>query len=238
VAQQGGGLHLALEALQQMRVAGPLRVNQLDGARPLEQAVLGQVNLAHPAGAEQPLQVVLAKLPGRQRLPLQRADLERAEHRQRRRNQQPHRREAHQQAHLLADDRLLQPGQQRDAQGNKRQDRHDHDAAPPGVGNEHAVADDEEVPHGVVDQDHLDDEHVSVARPLPGPFRTVGERREAVLGEECYRQTEQHHLHPPQCGQAQRRQDPDDHGAGQRAEQGNEGQRAAQPVDVAPVHRG
>ena len=46
------------------RVGGQLRPYELDGARPLQEPVLGQPHLAHPALAKLPLQRVLADLLG------------------------------------------------------------------------------------------------------------------------------------------------------------------------------
>ena len=55
--------HLALEALSRFFGSPRLvRADQLDGAGPAQQAVLGQVDLAHAAGPQQLLEVVLAQL--------------------------------------------------------------------------------------------------------------------------------------------------------------------------------
>ena len=48
----------ALEAAEHLGVAGALGVDQLDRTGPLQQEVLGQVDLAHPAGAELHLNLV------------------------------------------------------------------------------------------------------------------------------------------------------------------------------------
>ena len=55
---------LALEPTERRDVAGLLGPDHLDGAGPAEPGVLGQVDLAHPAGAELPLDVIRADLAG------------------------------------------------------------------------------------------------------------------------------------------------------------------------------
>jgi hypothetical protein len=57
-AARGGGLHLPLEPAEQFGVAGAFGADDLDRAGALEQAVLGQVNLAH-AAAQAALEPVL-----------------------------------------------------------------------------------------------------------------------------------------------------------------------------------
>ena len=52
VAQLGGGLGLAGEALPDVRLKGELRREDLDGNPPLEPFVAGAVYHAHPAAAD------------------------------------------------------------------------------------------------------------------------------------------------------------------------------------------
>jgi hypothetical protein len=68
------GADLALEPRQGRRVAGLRRPDQPDRAGPLQQPVLGQVDHAHPAGADEPAELVLAELPGLEGLAAQRVD--------------------------------------------------------------------------------------------------------------------------------------------------------------------
>ena len=70
----GGSLHLALEAGQHARVAGFFGANDLYRAGALHKLVLGQVDLAHAAGAQEPLEPVLAQLAGLIGLATQPAD--------------------------------------------------------------------------------------------------------------------------------------------------------------------
>ena len=64
VGQLGRGADLALEAGRRRRVAGPLGADQLDGALALQELVLGDVDVAHPAAAEPRGQPVLAEAAG------------------------------------------------------------------------------------------------------------------------------------------------------------------------------
>ena len=67
-------LNLALEPFQRLRVGRFARPDQLDGAGALQELVLGQVDLAHPAGAEQPPEAILPELSGLSDLPAQPGD--------------------------------------------------------------------------------------------------------------------------------------------------------------------
>jgi hypothetical protein len=51
VCDTGGGLDLALEAAEPPGVAGPLEADEVDGAGPMQQNVLGQVDLPIPPAA-------------------------------------------------------------------------------------------------------------------------------------------------------------------------------------------
>ena len=70
----GDRLHFAFESRQRLWVVGLAGTDQLDRARSLEQLMLGQINLAHPAGPEQSLELVLPELAGRIRLGPQRVN--------------------------------------------------------------------------------------------------------------------------------------------------------------------
>ena len=96
VGEPGGGPHLALEAGERVGVAGPIGPDQLDRHRLLEQQVLGQVDLAHPAGAEPPYQLVLPEPPRFGDLLAQLRQLGRAEDGDGRGQEHP---EAHQRHH-------------------------------------------------------------------------------------------------------------------------------------------
>ncbi len=61
VVQRGGGLGLAVEAGQIRRVFDAVLGQHLDGHAALHQHVLGQVDAAHPAGAQVVQQLVLAQ---------------------------------------------------------------------------------------------------------------------------------------------------------------------------------
>ena len=90
VGERGRRLDLALEAQQVLRIAGLPRPDQLEGARPAQQDVLGQVDLAHAAGAEPLFQPVLPHLPRCLHLPPQNLDAVRAVNRQGDRHAHPH----------------------------------------------------------------------------------------------------------------------------------------------------
>ena len=64
VRQPGGRLHLALEPGQGDRVGPGLGLDQLQGAGALQELVLGEVDLAHPALAQLAHELVLAELAG------------------------------------------------------------------------------------------------------------------------------------------------------------------------------
>ena len=74
VGERGGDLDLALEPLEGVRVGHGARPDQLHGAGALQELVLGQVDLAHPAGADPPPEAILAELPGLGDLPAQPRD--------------------------------------------------------------------------------------------------------------------------------------------------------------------
>ena len=57
-------LDFALEPLERLRVGHVFGSDQLEGARPLQELVLGEVNLAHPTGADPLAEAVLAELAG------------------------------------------------------------------------------------------------------------------------------------------------------------------------------
>jgi hypothetical protein len=80
VRQPGGHMDFALEAGQNVRIAGSIGLNQLDGARAFEHAVLSEVDIAHAAGTERLDKPVLAELLGFEDLATQRVDQVRAEH--------------------------------------------------------------------------------------------------------------------------------------------------------------
>jgi hypothetical protein len=81
VRELRGGLHLALESGQHLGIARLLRANHLDGAGPFHQHVLGQIDIAHAAAADEPFELVLSHLPGPQHFVAQRVDRAHAEHR-------------------------------------------------------------------------------------------------------------------------------------------------------------
>ena len=96
VRERGGEPDLALEPRQGLRVGRAVRPDQLDGAGALQELVLGQVDLAHPAGADPPPEAILAELPGLGDLPAQPGDRAGPERRADGQDEQDHRVEAEQ----------------------------------------------------------------------------------------------------------------------------------------------
>ena len=74
VRELGGGADFAFEAGEHAGVAGLLGADDLDGAGALHHLVLGEIDLAHAAAAEQLFEPVLAELLGDERLAAQRVD--------------------------------------------------------------------------------------------------------------------------------------------------------------------
>ena len=74
VREPRGRPDFALEAGQCLRVVGLVGADELDGARPLHELMLGQIDLAHAAGADQFFQPILAELAGLEGLAPQTAD--------------------------------------------------------------------------------------------------------------------------------------------------------------------
>ena len=72
--ERGRQADLALEPGQRRRIRHAVRPDQLDGAGALQELVLGQVDLAHPAAADAPPEAILAELPGLGDLPPQSRD--------------------------------------------------------------------------------------------------------------------------------------------------------------------
>ncbi len=68
VVKARGRGHLALEPRGECGVAGTLGPDKLNRARPLEQPVLGEKDIAHPAAAEPPDQEVVTDFAGRRSL--------------------------------------------------------------------------------------------------------------------------------------------------------------------------
>src|SRR5580704_6761205 len=52
MGQRCRDLHFALESPKVRRIAGPLGSNQLNGARPAQKQVLGEIDLAHAPSSE------------------------------------------------------------------------------------------------------------------------------------------------------------------------------------------
>ncbi len=91
MGQRGGQPHLGLEAREGSRVGRVVRPDQLHGTRALQELVLGQVDLAHPAGAEPPPEAILADLAGLGDLPAQPGERAGPEGRADREHEQDHR---------------------------------------------------------------------------------------------------------------------------------------------------
>ena len=149
VREPSGHADLALEAGQDVRIAGLIGVNQLDGARAFEHAVLGQVDLAHAAGAERLHEAVLAELLGFEDLAAQRVDQVRADHGRDGRDEST--------STCCMTPTTVIPSATcgyatiMPATSSDRCERHgaDHDrGAPPGVRDEHPVSEDEQQPKG------------------------------------------------------------------------------------------
>jgi hypothetical protein len=62
--ERGGRSGFALEAQEQLGIAGHLRMDELDRRRPDQQAVTRPPHLAHPASADLLLEDVLTELIG------------------------------------------------------------------------------------------------------------------------------------------------------------------------------
>ena len=77
--QHGRQPHFPLEAPQRVRIAGPFGSYKLHGAPPAQQHVLGEVHLAHAAGAESRFQLILPQRPRFGGLPAQYFDAVRRE---------------------------------------------------------------------------------------------------------------------------------------------------------------
>ena len=82
VRQPGRRLDFPLEAIEAPGIADPLGPDELDRARPAEEAVFRQVDLPHAARPQPLRQPVLAQLPRLAGLPPQDFDVVRAEHRE------------------------------------------------------------------------------------------------------------------------------------------------------------
>ncbi len=151
VRQAGRRTDLAFEAGENLPIAGTLGMNQLDGTGPLQHAVLGEIDLAHAAGAEQFDEAVLADLPGFVDFAAQGIDQVGADDGRRRGDEQHQHvlRDAHGGRHRGD----LRIGERHAGEQEQRGERHgagDAGRAAPGVGDEHAIGADQQDPerHG------------------------------------------------------------------------------------------
>ena len=155
VGERGGHLDLALEPDLDPRVGHDLGPDQLDGAGALEEPVVGQVDLAHPAGTDPLPQVILAESPGlggRPAQPGDRAGTQRRADRQDDQDQpvvgeeEDQRGRARSRPRLEPPHRLRMPqGQQRDGHERKQGERqHDDRGAAPALGDVEPVGEDQD----------------------------------------------------------------------------------------------
>jgi hypothetical protein len=122
--------------------AGALGPDHLEGARLLEQRVLGEVDLAHPAGAQPLFQLVLAQLAGFERFPTEHLDAVGAVDGDRDRDGEEygHGEDDVQQDHRWS--RGRQAGHQAQRHGRQGGDAHHRGAAAPGARDQGGIADD------------------------------------------------------------------------------------------------
>ena len=175
--------HLALESEQRGPVAGLLGSDELDGTGPTQADVLGQINLPHPAASESLLQAVLTQLASLEQVLTQLGNLVRAIDGRRRPK-------AHPDAYI-GEDALEQPERtfpeadgRRDRQGTEGDDADHQGAAPPGVGHEEAIEDQEGEPVQHAGVAHQVEQFYLVALRRDGTPTPPAELVDLVQGEE------------------------------------------------------
>ena len=132
-------LHFAFKANQGPGIAGLVGADELDGARPAQEDMFGQVDRPHAAEAQNLFEPILTDALGLVCLFLQLTDLVRAEHGDRRGGGHQNDRLGKGREHVGRRGPVQQAAS--DHQGNRKQCQttHDRGTAPPGVGDERAV---------------------------------------------------------------------------------------------------